>query len=97
MAGEPARHLPRTAAQVSDRRILVRLLDEAGEQGTVKRLVAEFVAEAGYILLSDSVIAAPDCVVIPGAFHDVQRCTPSHLLSGTALPGPAARPGSPGL
>jgi hypothetical protein len=35
--------------------------------------------------------------VIPGSFHDVQRCTPSHLLSGTALSGPAARPGSPGL
>lgn len=69
MAGEPACHMPRTAAQVSDRRILVRLLDEAGEQGTVKRLVAELVAEVGYILLSDSVIAAPDGVVIPGSFH----------------------------
>jgi hypothetical protein len=75
--GKPGRDVPRSAAEIRDWRVLLRLLDEA-----VEWLAGGFIADAGRILLSDSVAAAADGVVAPGSFHGEQRCTAGWILGG---------------
>jgi hypothetical protein len=68
--GEPGRGVPWAAADVSDRRALLGLLDEAGQQGPVKRFAGKLVAEAIRIFLSDRIIAAANEVATGARPHD---------------------------
>src|SRR5215472_4967998 len=65
----------RAAAEIGDGCTLAGLLDEAGEEGPVERLICELVAEAVRVLLGDSVVAAAGAVVTPGTGHGQQRRT----------------------
>jgi hypothetical protein len=65
-AGQPAGDVAGAAAQIRDRRARFRLFGEAAQQGPVERLVGQFVAESGRVILGDRVITAAGRVV---AFH----------------------------
>jgi hypothetical protein len=75
MASKPGRDVARAAAEVRDRRAVLGLLDETGQQGPVERLHGEFLSEAGRVLLGHGVAASAGRIAAPGSFHDDQRRT----------------------
>ena len=69
VAGEPGRDVPGAAADVRDRYARLSLLDEAGQQGAIERLVGEFAAEFGGIFVGDRVVAAANRLAATGLVH----------------------------